>query len=94
MFTWNGENNTESVGYKMKKKATIPKTTAWCPLLSHFLPGNNIRPQSKRDNNNDDNNNDNNNNNSNKSNERIQKFSLAYLDGWQCWKRFFSFSLS
>ena len=21
-----------------KKKATIPKTTGWCPLLWHFLP--------------------------------------------------------
>ena len=30
-----------------KKKATIPKTTGWCPLLWHFLPGNNIRPESK-----------------------------------------------
>ena len=30
-----------------KKKATIPKTTGWCPLLSYFLPGNNIRPESK-----------------------------------------------
>ena len=29
----NGENNTESVGYEMKKKATIPKTTSWCLLL-------------------------------------------------------------
>ena len=30
-----------------KKKATIPKTTGWCPLLWYFLPGNNIRPESK-----------------------------------------------
>ena len=30
-----------------KKEATIPKTTGWCPLLRHFLPGNNIRPESK-----------------------------------------------
>ena len=37
----------KSVGYEMKKKATIPKTTVWCPLLWHFLPGNNIRPKSK-----------------------------------------------
>ena len=26
----------ESVGYEMKKKATIPKTTGWCLLLWHF----------------------------------------------------------
>ena len=32
---------------KQKKKTTIPKTTGWCPLLWHFLPGNNIRPESK-----------------------------------------------
>ena len=31
----------------MKKKTTIPKTTGWCPLLWHFLPGNNIRPERK-----------------------------------------------
>ena len=47
VFTWNGENNTKSVGYEMKKKTTIPKTTGWCPLLWHFLPGNNIRPERK-----------------------------------------------
>ena len=28
---------------KKEKKATKPKTTGWCPLLWHFLPGNNIR---------------------------------------------------
>ena len=32
----NGENNTESVGYETKKKATIAKTTGWCLLLWHF----------------------------------------------------------
>ena len=60
-----------------KKKAIIPKTTGWCPLLWHFLPGNNIRPESKEimiviNNNNDNNNNvvinidnDSNNNNDN-----------------------------
>ena len=32
----NGENNMESVGYEMKKKATIAKTTGWCLLLWHF----------------------------------------------------------
>ena len=31
----------------MKKKATMPKTTGWCPLLWDFLPGNKIRPESK-----------------------------------------------
>ena len=54
LFTCNGENNTESVGYEMKKKkkkATIPKTTNWCLLLWSFL-GNNIRPMSKRNNSN------------------------------------------
>ena len=30
-----------------KKKATISKAAGWCPLLWHFLPGNNIRPESK-----------------------------------------------
>ena len=44
----------------MKKKATIPKRTVWCPLLWHFLPGNKIRPESKSDNNNNNNNNSNN----------------------------------
>ena len=47
LFTWNGKSNTESVGYEIIKKAAIPKTTRWCPLLRHFLPGNNIRPESK-----------------------------------------------
>ena len=59
------------------KKAAIPKTTGWCPLLWHFLPGNNIRPESKEimiviNNNNGNNNNvvinidnDSNNNNDN-----------------------------
>ena len=39
LFTWYGENNTESVRYKMKKKhnATIPKTTGLCPLLWRFF---------------------------------------------------------
>ena len=32
---------------KKKKEITIPKTTGWSPLLWHFLPGNNIRPESK-----------------------------------------------
>ena len=32
---------------KKKKKATILKTTGWCSLLWDFLPGNNIRPESK-----------------------------------------------
>ena len=31
-----------------KKKTTIPKTTGWCLLLWHYLPGSNIRPESKR----------------------------------------------
>ena len=30
-----------------EKKATISKATGWCPLLWHFLPGNNITPESK-----------------------------------------------
>ena len=42
---------------KRKKKATIPKTAVWCPLLYHSLPGNNIRPESKRNNNSNNNNN-------------------------------------
>ena len=56
-----GENNTESIGYEMKKKkkATIPKKIGWC-----LLPGNNIRPEIKRNNNNN-----NNNSNNNKSNK-------------------------
>ena len=43
----------ESVAYEIRKKneSTIPKTTGWCPLLS-----NNIRPDSKRNNNNINNN--------------------------------------
>ena len=56
LFTWNGENNTKSIGYEMtknkknekkQKEATIPETTGRCPLLWHFLPANNIRPESK-----------------------------------------------
>ena len=30
-----------------EKKAATPKATGWCPLLWHFLPGNNIRPEGK-----------------------------------------------
>ena len=30
-----------------EKKDTIPKASGWCRLLWHFLPGNNIRPESK-----------------------------------------------
>ena len=62
-----------------KKKAIIPKTTGWCPLLWHFLPGNNIRPESKEimiviNNNNGNNNNvviniDNDSNNNNDNNK-------------------------
>ena len=36
LLTWNDQNNTESVGYEMRKKneATLAKTTSgWCPLL-------------------------------------------------------------
>ena len=55
LLTWNGKINTKSVGYKMKKKkkkkkAAMPKTNGWCPLFAgvrYFLPGNNIRPESK-----------------------------------------------
>ena len=53
LSTWNGENNTKSVGYEMKKmkknekKASIPTTSSWCPLLWHVLPGNNIGPENK-----------------------------------------------
>ena len=56
MFTWNDENNTKSVGYEKKNKTkqkneekedTIPKASGWCRLLLDFLPGNNIRPESK-----------------------------------------------
>ena len=35
---------------KKKKKAAMPKTNGWCPLFAgvrYFLPGNNIRPESK-----------------------------------------------
>ena len=57
LFTWFGENNTESVGYEMRKKeATLPKTTSSCTLLSLSLPGNNIRHESKRSNDNKNNN--------------------------------------
>ena len=51
LFTWNGENTTESVGYEMKKKnkkktkkspnAAIPKTTGCVHYSGIFLPGNN-----------------------------------------------------
>ena len=48
LFTWNKENNMESVRYEMrKKKAAASKTTGWCLLLWHILPGNNIRSESK-----------------------------------------------
>ena len=53
LSTWNGENNTKSVGYEMKKmkknekKASIPTTSSWRPLLWHVLPGNNIGPENK-----------------------------------------------
>ena len=30
-----------------EKKDTIPKASGWCRLLWDFLPGNNIRPESK-----------------------------------------------
>ena len=43
-----------------QKEAAIPKTTGWCPLLWHFLPGNKIRYESKRNNINNNNNNNNN----------------------------------
>ena len=52
---------------RKKKEATIPKTTAWGPLLWLFLPENN-RPDSKRHNNNNNNNNNNNSNNNNNDN--------------------------
>ena len=42
----------------------MPKTTAWCPRIVAILPGNNIRPESKR-------NNKNNNNSNNNSSNRI-----------------------
>ena len=32
---------------KKQKEATIPETTGRYPLLWHFLPANNIRPESK-----------------------------------------------
>ena len=57
----------------LEKKATIPKTTGWCPLLWHPLPGNNIRPESKRNNNNNNNNNNNDNNNSSNNNNNNNK---------------------
>ena len=53
LSTWNGENNAKSVGYEMKKmkknekKASIPTTSSWCPLLWHVLPENNIGPENK-----------------------------------------------
>ena len=43
-----------------RKTTTIHKTTGWCPLLWRFLPGNKIRPESKRNNNNNNNNKNNN----------------------------------
>ena len=42
LFTWIGQNNTESVGYEMKKKGSGPKITGWCPRAVAILPGNNI----------------------------------------------------
>ena len=39
LFTWNGQNNTENVGYKMKKKSKrkkTPRRTGCCLLLWHF----------------------------------------------------------
>ena len=32
---------------KKKKEAIIPKTSGWCLLLWHSLPGNNIRLESE-----------------------------------------------
>ena len=57
LFTWIGQNNTESVGYEMKKKGSGPKITGWCPRAVAILPGNNIRSKSKRNNDNINNNN-------------------------------------
>ena len=60
LFTWNSENNMESIGYEIKKKKAA---TTKVGVLWHFLPGNNIRPNSKRNNKNNNNNNNNGNNN-------------------------------
>ena len=37
LFTWNGQNNTESVGYKTRQKneAAKHKTTGWRSLFWH-----------------------------------------------------------
>ena len=42
LFTWNGQNNIESVGYKMRQKneAAKHKTTGWRLLFWH---GNNSK---------------------------------------------------
>ena len=64
-MTWNGENNTESVRYEMKKKLQYLRELLGVHCCGIFLPGNNIRPESKSDNNNNNNNNSNNNYNNN-----------------------------
>ena len=66
----NGENNTESVGYETKKKSHNSKDNWLVSAIVAFLPGNNIRPESKRNtnNNNSNNNNDKNHNNNNSNN--------------------------
>ena len=45
LFTW----NSKWIWYE-KKEPTIPKPkkTGWCSLLWHFLPVNNVGPESKR----------------------------------------------
>ena len=52
LLTWNGENNRESVGYQMKKKLLkyLRQLVGVC-YCGIFLPGNNIRPESKINNN-------------------------------------------
>ena len=64
---------------KKKKKATILKTTGWCSLLWHFLPGNNIRPESKEIIIIINNNNNNNGNINNKTDQVLGTFRKFHL---------------
>ena len=47
LFTWNGKNNVGSVGYELKKKLQYLRQLVGVCYCVIFLPGNNIRPESK-----------------------------------------------
>ena len=80
----------------------MAKTPGWCLLLWHFLPGNNIRPESKRNNNMDDNNksnninnndNNNSNNNSNTNNSHINSNNIKKATSLFGYKRHLGLTL-